>query len=682
MQGVDTSVALASPGVVDVLTAADLPGQLCTGPVRSDRPVLAAGVVRHVGEPVAAVVATDPASATRAALAVRVEYRVLPEVQWFRGEQADPLHPDGNVLRSVRVRRGEWPADPGIVVEGSYNTHGWVPRQEPFGIDGAPAAPALYEAQPTDDGVRIVASRRWHPADRDQVAECLNLTPRQVQLVSTGAGDPSTDLAAAVLTGLFARRHYRPVRLLVGPPMFGQGGGPVIGLRYRHHARPDGTLLAVHAEIDLEAGPYAGLAETLVTEFAAIGVGPYRVPAVDLRVRALRSTTPPPMLEPGLAAAAVMFAVEAQLDRLADRLQEGGPDGGRGRDAEGFADERRALRLRNVLGFDDPLPTGQLTFEDSPIPVLLTAVDAVALPDLAEAGPDHAWGRGHGIGLVPFGAGEAAPVPVRAVVRITGSGPTVSCPAAEGDAHLEAAAIAVVEHALATPTRFRATGEPRGGGAASTVGLAVQDAIDALTAPARERLAAQAAISSGLLRAVGGRVRSFDALVDVALGEAMAGDPDEATGEYVPPASEPLDGDGQGDAFAGFSYAAARALLRMSSAGGVEIIQLVVAADCGRVLDADRARTAVETSVHTGIRLALPEATVLPGAVQVHLVDGLTPKGAAGVAAGAVAAALRAAADQGAGGDAEVLPIPGVSWAQRPAVSSVRMPPTYSDGAS
>lgn len=683
MQDVDTSVALASPGVVDVLTAADLPGQLCTGPVRSDRPVLAAGVVRHVGEPVAAVVATDPASATRAAHAVRVGYRVLPEVQWFRGEHADPLHPDGNVLRSVRVRRGEWPTEPGLVVESSYNTHGWVPRHEPFGIDGAPAVPALYEAQPTDDGVRIAAPRRWHPADRDQLAGCLNLTPRQVQLVSTGAADPSTDLGAAVLTGLFARRHHRTVRLLVGPPMFGQGGGPVIGLRYRHHAREDGTLLAVHAEIDLEAGPYAGLAETLVTEFAAIAVGPYQVPAVDLHVRALRSTTPPPMLEPGLAPAAVIFAVEAQLDRLSDRLQESGPPSSRGRDAERFAAERRALRLRNLLGFEDPLPTGQLTFEDSPIPGLLALVDAVALPDRAETGPDHAWGSGHGIGLVPFGAGEILPLPVQAVVRITGSGPVVSCPAAEGDEHLEAAAVAVVDQAFATSTRFVATGEPRGGGAAATVGLAVQDAIDALTAPARERLAAQAAISAGLLRAVGGRVRSFDALVDVALVEAMAGDPEEATGEYVPPASEPLDEDGQGDAFAGFSYAVARAVLRMSSGGGVEIVQLVAAADCGRVLDFDRARSAVETSVHTGIRLALPEATVLPGAVQVHLLDGLTPKGAAGVAAGAVAAALRAAADQGAGGDAEVLPIPGVSWSQRPAVSSsVRMPPIYSDGAS
>ncbi|HUR72755.1 MAG TPA: molybdopterin cofactor-binding domain-containing protein, partial [Sporichthya sp.] len=341
--GIDTATALTSSGVVDLLTAADLPGQLCSGPIRADRPVLAAGVVRHVGEPVAAVLATDPVSATRAAWAVAVEYRPLPEVSWFRGEQADPLHPDGNVLRSVRVRRGDplpaldWSdrdvfdpdarepirsplAGADLVVDGGYGTHGWQPRSEPFGVDGMPAVPAVIQVQPTDEGVRIAAPRRWQPSERDQLAQCLGLTPRQIELTSTGVHDHSIDLGGAVVAATFARRNHRPVCLLVGPPMFGQGGGPMMGLRYRHHARWDGTLVAVQAEIDLAAGPYAGLAEAVIAEFCAVGVGPYRVPAVDLRVRAVRSTTPPPMLEPGLAAAVVAFAVEAQLDRLADRL--------------------------------------------------------------------------------------------------------------------------------------------------------------------------------------------------------------------------------------------------------------------------------------------------------------------------------------------------------------------------
>jgi CO/xanthine dehydrogenase Mo-binding subunit len=697
--GIDTAAALTSPGVVDLLLAADLPGQLCHGPIRADRPVLAAGVVRHVGEPVAAVLATDPTNATRAAAAVSVEYRALPEVHWFRGEQADPLHPDGNLLRSVRVRRGEplpaldWsdrgafdPDEPGsfrsalagadLVVDGTYNTHGWVPRSEPFGVDGMPAVPAVIDAHPTDEGVRIGAPRRWHPGDRDQLAQCLGLTPRQIELTSTGLTDHSVDLGGAVLAAILARRNHRPVCLMVGPPMFGQGGGPMIALRYRHHARSNGTLVAIQGEIDLEAGPYAGLAEALVAEFCAVGTGPYRVPAVDLRVRAVRSTTAPPMLEPGLAAAAVAFAVEAQLDRLADRIS-----GDAGRESARFVANRRAVRQRNLLGLDDPLPTGQILLEDSPVAALLTALDAAAPPERPELDQDHAWGTGIGAGILPFGLGEAVQVPVRAEVQVRDGSAAVTCPAAEGDEHLEAAAVGVVQQALAMDAAFAPTGDPAGGGSAASIGPAVQAALDVLTTPARERVAARAGVSASLLRAVDGRLRSFDGIVDLSLAEAMAGDPDRASGEYATPPTEMLDEDGQGDAFAGFGHALARATVLMSARGTVEIVQVVVVADCGRVLDPERARTAVEASAHAGIRLAMPEARVRPDAVQVYLADGAAPKRAAGIAAGAVAAALRSAADQAAGGDAGVLPIPAVSWSTFTSTAGARpargMPPGY-----
>ncbi|HUR74552.1 MAG TPA: molybdopterin cofactor-binding domain-containing protein, partial [Sporichthya sp.] len=401
----------------------------------------------------------------------------------------------------------------------------------------------------------------------------------------------------------------------------------------------------------------------------------YRVPAVDLRVRAVRSTTPPPMLEPGLAAAVVAFAVEAQLDRLADRLRRRK----QGREYGRFVADRRAVREGNLLGLEDPLPTGQILLADSPVPTLFGALDAAALPDRPDLGPEHAWGVGVGAGILPFGLGEAVQVPVQAEVRIGGGRLTVSCPAAEGDEHLQAAAVAVVAQAFGSPAEFLATGAAAGGGSAASVGPAVQAALDALTLPARERIAAPLGMSAQLLRAGDGRLRSFDGVIDAPLTDAMAGDPDRATGEYATPATEMLDEDGQGNAFAGFGHAAARAVVLLAADGRAEVVQVVVVADCGRVLDPERARAAVETSAHAGIRLAMPEATVRAGAVRVHLLDGPVPKGAAGLAVGGVVAALRSAADQAAGGDAEVLPIPGVSW-WRPTVTlrpRGAMPPSY-----
>jgi CO/xanthine dehydrogenase Mo-binding subunit len=644
--GVDPAAALAMPGVLEVLTAADLPGQLCHGPVRADRPVLAAGVVRHVGEPVAAVAAEDAELAVRAAAAVAVTYRELPAVDWFRGDRSDPIHPDGNVFRSVRVRRGDI-GDTDVVVEGTYNTHGWSPVPEPFGDDGWPAVPTVIEALPAADGVRIRAPRRWHPADRDQIARCLNLMPHQISLeAGSGGPDHSTDLGGAVVAAVLARRHERAVQLALGTPPAGHGGGPMVSLRYRHHADRDGTLRGVQAQIEVEAGAYAGLADTLVAQACSIGAGPYRVPAVDLRVTAHRSTTPPPLVEPGLLAAVVTVAVEAQLDRLAHELKI----------------DPCELRERNLLALDDPLPTGQFPLEESPVGTLLAALDPLAPP----AERQGSWGVGTGVGMLPFGAGEGGDVPVQAQVRLLAGTATVICAAAEQDEHLEAAAVSAAADALGVPVLFERTGEPLPGGAATSVGLAVSAAVDSLTAAARETLGWRTGMSPSLLRAVGGRLRSYDGVVDVPLSELLTGKA-AGSGWYAPGRSEPLGPDGQGDAYPGYGYAAARALVHRPAGGGAEIVRLEVAADCGRVLDRDRALAAVESSVRTGINLAMPEAAVAADAVVVRLLDGLVPKGAAGVAAGAVAAALRAAAENATGQDIESLPLPLVASTGSPA---------------
>src|SRR5258708_35073465 len=77
----DTSPAAAIPGVRRVVTAADVRTVIAEpyyGPAFHDQPILAEGKVRHVGEPVAAVLAADPRIAEQAAQAIIVEYESLP----------------------------------------------------------------------------------------------------------------------------------------------------------------------------------------------------------------------------------------------------------------------------------------------------------------------------------------------------------------------------------------------------------------------------------------------------------------------------------------------------------------------------------------------------------------------------------------------------------------------------
>ncbi|MEK7284274.1 MAG: xanthine dehydrogenase subunit D, partial [Chloroflexota bacterium] len=77
---IDTTRASRMPGVHAVLVNRDLPTRALFGLMKRDQPVLAEGVVRYVGEPVALVAADDIEQAREAARAIVVEYEPLPAV--------------------------------------------------------------------------------------------------------------------------------------------------------------------------------------------------------------------------------------------------------------------------------------------------------------------------------------------------------------------------------------------------------------------------------------------------------------------------------------------------------------------------------------------------------------------------------------------------------------------------
>src|SRR5215472_15424091 len=116
--------ALATGGVYAVLTHADVPGQNVCGLELADQPVLAEGVVRYQGEPVALVAADHPEIARQAAKKIAVEYEVLPPVTGAR-QALDPaapkLHPQGNLVRHLKLRKGDPAPAADVVVTGSYS---------------------------------------------------------------------------------------------------------------------------------------------------------------------------------------------------------------------------------------------------------------------------------------------------------------------------------------------------------------------------------------------------------------------------------------------------------------------------------------------------------------------------------------------------------------------------------
>jgi CO/xanthine dehydrogenase Mo-binding subunit len=668
---VDVAEALMFPGVHAVLTAADIPGSLGYGSARADRPVLAAGVVRHVGEPVAVVAADDLAGARRAAATVRVVYRDAdPVLDVAAAEFGSPVHPDGNVVRTLHVRRG--PALPAVdwddLAQPVPGADLVLEQEFVIGRTASPAGPPGAVAVPTARGLDLITVCRWTHADRDQIALCLNLTPDQIRLVPAIApGPPDPELSAAVLAGLLALRLGRPVRVSdrgVDPTA---PTGPALRARYRHHATTDGALVAVQARLWLDAGAYAGDAAADLGRLCAAAAGPYRVGSVDLDAVAWRTNTAPPGPRRGFAAAAGCVAAEAQLDRVAAAL---------GLDPV-------AVRLQNALDTADPLPTGQLltgvpaagpllsTVAEAPLPGRRRATAPADLPGGVVGTASNATvrrGVGHAVGFTPLLPGEGQHHEATATVRLTDAMATVRCAAAEHGQGFLTVAMQIVREVLA-PVEVELvpvdSDAPSAGPAADSrltwvAGGAVFAACTGIARALVADLAEAQGISADLLTVRGGRIRSYDGLLDVELASVLAGRAIEQTATYAPPATEALDPAGQGVAFAGFGFAAHRAVVDVDvELGLVRVVELLAAVDVGRVVNLTQIIGVLDGGSTAGLALALGDAAShptmadTPGTSLADLfvapqenswlgVKGVwdTPVGAA---AAAIAAAIRAA---------------------------------------
>ncbi|MGQ0466427.1 MAG: xanthine dehydrogenase family protein molybdopterin-binding subunit [Sporichthyaceae bacterium] len=689
---IDVSAAAEMPGVVAILTAADLPPDAFYGPARADRPVLAGGVVRHLGEPVLVVAAEDPVVAARAAAAVDVRYRAhLPVLDVAEAAAGKPWHPDGVVVRELTVARGaiaapDWARPvpvPGAVhvVDGEYAIGRRAGTAAAPGVLALPGSVRPGQAPPGVDFCTVVLNSAWWHADREQIAQCLNVTPDRIRIVPAGSdGVPDGELTVAVLATMLALRTNRPVRLLDGGVRTAPGAGPAARLKYRHHVDAQGHILALQAEILLDAGAYAQHAAADLAALCASAAGPYRTPAAHVTALALRTDNPPPPPERGAAAAACV-AVEAQLDRIAACLEGVDPV---------------QVRGRNLLAADDPLPIGQvipggcqagellLTVANAPLPGRRRAGTLDRFPGSVGLSPPQGTlvrGVGHALGLTPLLPGEGQDYTATATVAYADGVATLSCAAAElGQGFLtvgmqivrEVLGAERVELTVADSDAFPA-GPAWGSRLTWVAGGAVHAAATAIARKLCAEIGAERGMSTELLTARGGRIRSYDGLVDLALADVAAGRSFEQTATFSPPHTQSLDPLGSGAAFAGYGSAAHRAVVEVDvELGVVRIVELIGAFDVGRVVNLTQLLGVLEGGATSGVALALlgqfgyPTTEDLGGLSVADLLevpqDGswLGVKGVWDVSTGPAAAAVLAAIRNATG--ATVAETPVRSW--------------------
>ena len=359
--------ALATGGVYAVLTQADVPGQNVCGLELADQPVLADGVVRYEGEPVALVAADHPEIARQAAKKIAVGYEILRPVTDARqaldpdAPRLHPRNPQGNLVRHLKIRKGDPEPAADVVVTGTYQ----VGMQDQAFL-GPEAGLAVPDGQ---GGVDLYVATQWLHVDQRQICAALGLPPDQVRLVLAGVGGAfggREDLSMHVHACMLALHTGKPVKMAYNrqESFFGHVHRHPAQMRYEHGATRDGTLVYVKAEICLDGGAYTSSTPAVVGNAGTMGIGPYVVPNVRVDCYGLYTNNPPCGAMRGFGSVQAAFGYEAQMDKLAAALRL----------------DPVELRCRNAISMGGEAPTGQIVDSPAPVAELLHRLQAMPLP--------------------------------------------------------------------------------------------------------------------------------------------------------------------------------------------------------------------------------------------------------------------------------------------------------------
>jgi CO/xanthine dehydrogenase Mo-binding subunit len=347
---IDTKAALRCPGVLRVITAADIPGRRCFGQIEQDLPVLVDQEIRCEGDVLAIVVGLTRRQALLAAQKVRVEAEPIPPM-------LDPdagLEPSArlvhagmksNVVCHHKVRRGDAPMvldSCEVLVEQQFETSR---------IEHAYLEPEAALALSRPDGVMEIHGSMQHPfSTRRFVAAVLGVALSEVEVIGTpmGGGFGGKDDTAAMVcarAALCARLVGRPVKLVYSREQSLRESYKrhPYRMRYAMGLNRDGTIQGVRAHMVADAGAYCSVTPWVTWRSTVQCCGPYRVPHVWCDVYGVHTNNVFTGAMRGFGSPQVNFAVEQLMEIAAEQL---------GMDAV-------ELRQRNLLRQGDETITGQ-----------------------------------------------------------------------------------------------------------------------------------------------------------------------------------------------------------------------------------------------------------------------------------------------------------------------------------
>jgi 4-hydroxybenzoyl-CoA reductase alpha subunit len=324
---VDVTRALAHPGVVAVVTGADMPEKMGIMPSTQDETALAVDRVRYVGEPVAAVAALDEDTAFDALSLIEVDYEDLEPI--FTIEEAleredVKIHDEAkraNVFKEVHLSFGD--------LDGGFASADHV-RDDWFFFEGNTHAPieshSAVASYGADDKLTLwTATQVPHYLHRE-LEKVLGLPRSRIRVIATpnggafgGKSDPfGHEFAAALLS----MRTRRPVKITLDREevFYAHRGRHPVKMRIRTGVKKDGEITAVHYQSWLDGGAYAsyGIATTYYT--GALLTVTYRIPAYKFDGIRVYTNKPPCGPKRGHGTTQPRYGFECQIDKIAEDL--------------------------------------------------------------------------------------------------------------------------------------------------------------------------------------------------------------------------------------------------------------------------------------------------------------------------------------------------------------------------
>jgi len=640
---INTSAARALSGVRGVLTHEDVPGRNLHGIVDLDWPVLCGDKVRYSGDAVAIIAADTEFIATQALDLIQVDYEELPTVS----DSMEALRPgaaivhegrpDGNLLKHIKVRKGDVArglAEADVVIDRTYRTptteHLFLEPECAIGVPagynpadfGGTCDPRAARGETAiHDKTSIYVGSQIPYLDRDQTAAALGIEPKQVRVIATlmgGGFGGKEDIAGQTHVALLSEKTQRPVKMLYSRQeslLFHPKRHATV-IRIRTGATRDGRLTGVEATLYGDGGAYASLSEKVLTRATTHASGPYDVPHVKVDCFAAYTNNTPCGAFRGFGVSQSCFAVESNMDILAEEL---------GLDAIEF-------RRINTLEVGSVTATGQKMRESVGLNECIERVTHDMRGDIRNEDFRWTWQEDHrqlawglAIGYKNTGLGGGAPDKSSAQVEVwTQTDELVQAEVRTSSAELGQGLPAVLAactaeelgipiscvNVLLGDTDFCPDGGPTTASRQTFVsGNAARYAAKAVVKQLTPAAAGLLGCAPGNVTFTAGRFSSGGrsvSLAEVTARAAGSGIPTVAEYEYWAPETKPL-GSG-GDMHFAFGFCAQAVLCEIDTrTGSVQVRKVIAAHDVGRAINPLTLEGQIEGGIVMCIGYALTE---------------------------------------------------------------------------